>query len=97
MKYNFTCRRQYVFLFESIKNQNNAFASLEDAFNPQKNVEYSAKFLRKLYSARGNDWNRAVMAYHSKNPVRGENYKIRIDSRYEQLKVAFNAKENGLF
>ena len=81
----------------NLKYHSNAFASIEDAFDPQKNVEYSAKFLRKLYSTRGEDWDRAVMAYHSKDPTRGESYKVRINSRYEQIKIAFNAKENELF
>ena len=81
----------------NLKYHKDAFASLEDAFDPQKNVEYSAQFLAKLYSSRGKDWDRAVMAYHSKDPVRGSNYHKRLSSRYEQLKVAFNSSENGLF
>ena len=81
----------------NLKYHGDAFESLEDAFDPLKNVEYSAKFLSKLYSSRGKDWNRAVMAYHSKDPVRGESYKSRLDSRYEQLKVALNSKDMSLF
>ena len=81
----------------NLKYHHDAFTSLEDAFDPQKNIEYGAKFLRKLYSSRGKDWNRAVMAYHSKDPVRGKNYKLKLNSRYEQLKVALNSKDMSLF
>ena len=34
----------------SLKYHGNAFNSIEEAFEPEKNVEYSAKFLRKLYT-----------------------------------------------
>lgn len=81
----------------NLKYHSDAFASLEDALDPQKNIEYGAKFLRKLYSSRGEDWNRAVMAYHSKDPVRGKKYKTKFNSRYEQLKVAFNSKDMSMF
>ena len=81
----------------NLKYHKDAFTNIEDAFDPQKNIEYGAKFLRKLYSSRGQDWNRAVMAYHSKDPVRGRKYKLKLNSRYEQLKVALNSKDMSLF
>lgn len=71
----------------SLKYHKNAFASLEDAFDPEINMEYSAKFLTKLYKKRG-DWQKAAMAYHSKVPSRGLRYKKRLLSRFEEIKIA---------
>lgn len=71
----------------SLKYHGTAFDSIEDALDPEINMEYSAKFLSKLYARRG-DWQKAAMAYHSKAPSRGLRYKNRLVSRFEQIKVA---------
>lgn len=71
----------------SLKYHGKAFKNIEEAFDPDKNVEYSAKFLTKLYKRRGN-WQKAAMDYHSKVPSRGLRYKKRLLSRFEQIKVA---------
>jgi hypothetical protein len=55
----------------------NAFASLEEAFDPLANALYAARFLRQLY-ARGGSWRAAVAAYHSATPGRGEPYRERV-------------------
>ena len=44
-----------------------AFASLDDAFDPLTNVRYAARFLRALYTETA-DWEIAAAYYHSKNP-----------------------------
>lgn len=44
-----------------------AFDSLEQAFDPQANVGYAAKFLRQLYDET-RSWHRAVERYHSATP-----------------------------
>lgn len=82
----------------SLKYHGNAFASLDEAFDPQTNVEYSAKFLSGLYKKRG-DWQKAAMAYHSKVPARGLRYKKKLLSRFEEIKVALLDKgvEKSLF
>lgn len=67
-----------------------AFKSVEDAFDPQKNVEYSAKFLTKLYKRKGNDWIKAAMAYHSSAPKKAQIYKKKLAKAYEKVKTAFN-------
>lgn len=54
-----------------------AFASLEDAFDPQANAAYAARFLVDLRSRTGS-WEQAVAAYHSSNPERGEPYRDRV-------------------
>lgn len=45
----------------------NAFASLEQAFNPASNAAYGARFLRKLHDETGS-WPRAAAFYHSTTP-----------------------------
>ena len=50
-----------------------AFASLEEAFEPQHNIAYAASFLRSLYES-GKSWKMAAAAYHSKTPSRGRQY-----------------------
>ncbi len=71
----------------SLKYHKNAFKNVEDAFDPEKNVEYSAGFLTRLYQKRG-DWQKAAMAYHSKVPSRGKRYKNRLVNRFKEIKVA---------
>lgn len=82
----------------SLRYHGDAFTSLEDAFDPETNVEYSAKFLSGLYKKRG-DWQKAAMAYHSKVPARGLRYKKKLLSRFEEIKVALldKGEEKPLF
>ena len=42
----------------------NEFKSLEEMFDPQRNVAYAAKFLRQLKERQGN-WTMAVARYHA--------------------------------
>ena len=51
----------------------NAFASLEQAFDPATNAEYGARFLLQLFG-QTNAWPRAVAAYHSATPGIGSEY-----------------------
>ncbi|QFT47370.1 Transglycosylase SLT domain protein [Roseivivax sp. THAF40] len=44
-----------------------AFRSLEEGFDPARNIDYAARFLRKLYQESG-DWTLAVGNYHSRTP-----------------------------
>lgn len=54
-----------------------AFASLDQAFDPRKNVDYAARFLLRLYSATG-QWQRASGFYHSQDPTRAAAYQQRV-------------------
>ena len=72
-----------------------AFDSVEDALDPQKNVEYGAKFLKNLYEAKGKDWLKAAMAYHSSVPRKALRYKKRLASAYEMVKQANNIDSNA--
>ena len=74
-----------------------AFKSVEDAFDPQKNAEYAAKFLKKLYKNNDRDWIKAAMAYHSSVPTKALKYKKKIVSAYELVKQAQNNLDKSLF
>ncbi len=54
-----------------------AFASLEDAFDPARNVAYAARFLASLHNA-NTSWAEAVARYHSADPERGRAYRERV-------------------
>ncbi len=70
-----------------------AFKNLEDAFNPYKNMEYGAKFVKKLYVQKGHDWNKAAAAYHSSLPEKANIYAQKLSEVYRgMLKVGMKAK-----
>jgi hypothetical protein len=54
-----------------------AFASLDEAFDPASNTQYGARFLSALYQEIGN-WPQAAAAYHSRTEALGESYKTRV-------------------
>jgi hypothetical protein len=58
-----------------------AFASVEEAFQPLANARYAARFLRRLYAASG-DWAVAVGHYHSTTAARAETYRTRVMARW---------------
>ncbi|WP_170985249.1 transglycosylase SLT domain-containing protein [Roseomonas sp. AR75] len=55
----------------------NAFADLDAAFDPPRNVAYAVRFLRDLRTRTGN-WSDAVAQYHSMEPGRGLAYHSRV-------------------
>ncbi|MCQ9155060.1 transglycosylase SLT domain-containing protein [Acidomonas methanolica] len=54
-----------------------AFASLDEAFDPLSNARYGARFLTSLH-ARLHDWLAAAGAYHSLTPALGQDYARRV-------------------
>ena len=58
----------------------NAFASLEEGFDPLANARYAARFLKELYAERG-DWMAAAGNYHSRTPERAQAYRNAVASR----------------
>lgn len=68
----------------NLKYHGKAFANLDEAFDPEKNVAYSAKFLRNLYKRNKQNWTKTAMHYHSRNLRRGTNYKNRLEKHYAQ-------------
>jgi hypothetical protein len=64
----------------------NAFASVDDAFDPRVNAAYAARFLNALY-ADGRDWPRAIAAYHSETPALGDAYRLLVMARWQNRDV----------
>ena len=60
----------------------NAFASLEEAFDPVANAAYAARFLRALYAETGN-WPAAAAAYHSRTPALALPYQALVMAAWE--------------
>jgi hypothetical protein len=60
----------------------NAFASLEEAFDPRGNANYAARFLNALY-ADGKDWTHAIGAYHSETRALGDAYRVLVMARWQ--------------
>ena len=55
----------------------NAFANLDQAFEPTINADYAARFLLRLREQTG-DWPQATGRYHSANPERGGPYASKV-------------------
>jgi hypothetical protein len=60
-----------------------AFASLEQAFDPSSNAAFAARFLRELYRRTG-AWPKAIAAYHSDTPHIAEDYQRRVMVTWQQ-------------
>jgi hypothetical protein len=54
-----------------------AFASIEEAFDPKANARYAARFLKRLQATSG-DWITAAGHYHSTTLERAEPYRTRV-------------------
>ncbi len=65
----------------------NAFASLEEAFEPRSNVAYAAAFLKELRQA-SRSWSRAVALYHSATREFGYGYRKRVYRVWAELRRA---------
>jgi len=61
----------------NLRHHPNAFASLEEAFDPLANARYAARFLNELRAAQP-DWLRAAGNYHSHTPEFHEPYRARV-------------------
>ncbi len=62
-----------------------AFNSIEQAFDPQSNVEYAAEFVNELYQKHGS-WGAAATAYHSHNPTKASKYEEKLIKVWGKLK-----------
>ena len=60
-----------------------AFGSLEEAFEPIRNVAYGARFLGAL-ERETESWTRAVERYHTADPDRGRAYRERVYRRWAE-------------
>ena len=54
-----------------------AFANLDEAFDPSANANYAARLLMSLFQATGS-WPRAAAAYHSMTPALGKAYQEKV-------------------
>jgi hypothetical protein len=61
----------------------NAFASLDQAFDPSANATYAAHFLNDLHG-QSNDWLRAAGQYHSSTPELGAAYQTQVAAAWTQ-------------
>ena len=55
-----------------------AFRSLEEAYDPEANADYAARFLLSLYAAAGGNWFIAVGWYHSRSVYLARLYRDQI-------------------
>lgn len=62
-----------------------AFASLDDAFEPARNVAYGADFLGRLRDETLS-WTRAVERYHTADPERGRAYREKVYERWQEAR-----------
>jgi len=70
----------------------NAFANLDDAFDPVKNADYAARFLVEL-QLRSNNWLQAAAHYHSQTPEFAEAYRRRVMAAWpEESRLAAEAR-----
>lgn len=68
-----------------------AFASLEEAFEPSTNTEYAARFLKDLYGSSGS-WTTAAGFYHSRKPADNRPYRLKVIRLWNEARRA--ATEN---
>ena len=68
-----------------------AFASLDDAFDPNINAAYSGRFLKSLFARSGN-WGSAISAYHSRTPGMSETYRQQVIATWRPTDPAVLAR-----
>jgi hypothetical protein len=61
----------------SLTNHPDAFASMDQAFDPHLNADYGARFLVQLFEKTGS-WLKAVEYYHSATPDIGHDYGVKV-------------------
>lgn len=67
-----------------------AFANIEEAFEPAANVAYAARFLRQLHTQMGS-WHEAAGRYHSATPEHNQRYKAKIARLWEEQRSGTKA------
>lgn len=63
-----------------------AFASIDEMFDPLTNALYAARFLQRLHAEQGN-WGKAAGAYHSRTKEYAERYQARFERIRSPLRV----------
>ena len=67
-----------------------AFADLNQAFDPIANVAYAASYLKSLRIQEGS-WSKAVARYHSADPGRYKQYRMKVHVAWRQERAKFLA------
>jgi hypothetical protein len=65
----------------NLKHHPNAFAAVEEGFDPDINARYAARFLVSLHVESGS-WDTAIGRYHSGTPAFAETYKAAVLNRW---------------
>ena len=80
-----------------------AFPNIEAAFDPARNVEYAARYLKQLHN-KSNSWVTAISHYHSQNRRFGHGYMLRVLRIWvsgrkprDYLRVARNLRPTGKY
>ena len=60
------------------------FASVAEALEPARNVDYAARFLRRLREET-QSWSHAIARYHSRHPARGQAYRDKVFRLWDEL------------
>lgn len=68
----------------SLQSHPDAFATLDDAFDPAHNAAYAAQFLNKLKSQTGS-WGTAIADYHSSLPELGLPYQRQVMAAWKRM------------
>ena len=68
-----------------------AFATLEEAFDPRTNVAYAARFLNDLYATDKN-WGQAGAHYHSQTPSEAAPYKAKLLTVWDKARGQTDAR-----
>lgn len=72
----------------NLRHHPDAFGSLDEAFEPSVNAAYAAQFLNRLH-APGDNWSRAIGAYHSGTLALGDAYRALVMLRWNGPNVRF--------
>jgi hypothetical protein len=68
-----------------------AFATLDEAFEPRSNVAYAARFLKDL-QATDNNWGQAGAHYHSQTPSEAAPYKAKLMTVWDKSRGGADAR-----
>ena len=75
----------------NLRHHPDAFESLDEAFEPARNVAYAAALLLRL-RADTRSWTRAIGRYHSATPVYGNRYRRKVQTAWREERHAANRR-----
>lgn len=80
----------------NLRHHPNAFANLNQAFEPAFNVDYAARYLRSHYDET-NSWKTAVGHYHSRTPAFGQRYIASVYAKWYGIANSVNRDRSRQF